>query len=589
MSREAKLWLWGIVALLCLQTLASTIFQGYAQVAVSDLTQLFLLLSGTLALLPLVKKSYGRARMFWALMALGTGFWCFYQALWCYYEVVLRQEVPNLFAGDIVLFVHLVPMIAAMAVQPHLQQDQRHTRLGSLDFIMLLIWWLYLYVIALVPWQHVNPDANIYQHNLNAIYSVEKAVLLASLCAIWFRSSGFWRQVYANWLGCVLLYSLISYLANWAIEQKLYFTGSVYDVPLAVSMAWVTWIGLQAARATAEEKPKPGNNGHGVWVARLGMIAVLSLPLFAAWAMFDRSTPESVRIFRLEVSLCAMLALGGMVFLKQHMLDLELLSLVKTSQEAFENLKRLQAQVVQSEKLASLGQLVGGAAHELNNPLTAMIGYTELLGLTTLSSEQKSLVQKMEQQLRRTRTLVSSLLSFAKQVPAEKSPIDVNALLQTAVRLRPPQHHGGFVQIQTNLGSNLPRVLGDSNQLLQVCLHITNNAAHAMSGKGGVLNVCTRSQNGFVVIEFTDDGPGIDKPERVFDPFYTTRPVGQGAGLGLSVCYGVIQEHKGRITCQNRPEGGAMFRIELPALIDAAGQENVATQAHSEAKAAATN
>jgi signal transduction histidine kinase len=589
MSRGSKLWLCGVIALVCLQTLASTALHGYARIAASDLTQLILLLSGTIALLPLVKKSYGRARIFWALMSLGMGFWLLYQTLWSYFEVLLRRPVPDLFAGDIVLFVHLVPMIAAMAVQPHIHQDERHARLGSLDFTMLLIWWLYLYVIILVPWQRVSPDPNIYQHNLNTIYSVAKAVLLASLCALWFRSSGFWKRVYANWLGCMLLYSLISYLANWAIEQEIYFTGSAYDVPLAISMAWVTWIGLQALSAATEEKPKPGDSGHGVWVARLGMVTVLSLPLFAAWALVDSTTPQNVRTFRLEVSLCAMLALGGLVFLKQHMLDVELISLVKSSQESFENLKRLQAQVVQSEKLASLGQLVGGAAHELNNPLTAMLGYTELLGATEVSPEQKSLIQKMEQQLRRTRTLVSSLLSFAKQVPAEKSPIDVNALLQTAVRLRPPQHHGSFIQIQTALGSNLPRVLGDSNQLLQVCLHITNNAMHAMTEKGGVLNVCTRAENAFVVIEFTDEGPGIEKPERVFDPFYTTRPVGQGAGLGLSVCYGIIQEHKGRISCQNRPQGGAMFRIEIPALIDVAEQESETIQAHTEAKAAGTS
>jgi len=587
MRRGTKLWLGGVLALLCVQTLASTAMHGYLQVATSDLTQLALLLSGTIALLPVVKKSYGRARIFWALMSLGMGFWLFYQFLWCYFEVALRKSLPDLFAGDIVLFVHLVPMIAAIAVQPHIHQDERHTRLGSLDFTMLLIWWLYLYVITLVPWQHVHPDPNTYQHNLNTIYSIEKAVLLGGLCALWFRSSGFWKRVYANWLGCMLLYSLISYLANWAIEQEIYFSGSIYDIPLGISMAWVTWIGLQAMSETAQEKPTAGSNGHGVWVARLGMIAVLSLPLFAAWAVFDKSTPESVRIFRLGTSLCAMLILGGMVFLKQHMLDIELLSLVKSSQQSFENLKRLQAQVVQSEKLVSLGQLVGGAAHELNNPLTAMLGYNELLGATALSTEQKSLVQKMEHQLRRTRTLVSSLLSFAKQVPAEKTPIDVNALLQTAVRLRPPQHQGPFIQIQTDLGSNLPRVLGDSNQLLQVCLHITNNAMHAMSEKGGVLRVCTRGETNLVVIEFTDEGPGIENPERVFDPFYTTRPVGQGAGLGLSVCYGIIQEHKGRIACQNRREGGATFRIELPALIDAAGHESEAVQA--QAKAAAIN
>jgi len=587
MTKGNKLWLGAVCGLVCLQTVASMTLHGFALVALSDSVQLCLLFSGTVALLPVVQKSNGRARIFWALMSLGTAFWLFYQGLWCYFEILLQKDVPNLFAGDVVLFVHLVPMIAALAVQPHVHQDQRHTRLGSLDFIMLLIWWLYLYVVTLIPWQYVSPDPNIYQHNLNVIYSWEKFVLLGGLCVLCLRSSGYWRRVYLSWFGCMLIYSSSSYFANWAIERKVYFSGSAYDVPLAISMAWVTWIGLKALRAAPEQTPQPGNYGHGVWAARLGMVAVLSLPLFAAWALFDTSTPQKVRMFRMGMTLCTMLALGGMVFLKQHMLDVELLSLLKSSQESFENLTRLQAQVLQSEKLASLGQLVGGAAHELNNPLTAMLGYTELLGATVLSGEQRSLLQKMEQQIRRTRTLVSSLLSFAKQVPAEKSPIDINGLLQTAVRLRPPQQHGAFIQVQTDLASNLPRVLGDSNQLLQVCLHITNNALHAMAEKGGVLKVSTLLKEQFVVIDFSDDGVGVEKPERVFDPFYTTRPVGQGAGLGLSVCYGIIQEHKGKVTCHNRPEGGATFRIELPAYTNTGEPQGDQSQSHSEAKAAA--
>jgi len=116
----------------------------------------------------------------------------------------------------------------------------------------------------------------------------------------------------------------------------------------------------------------------------------------------------------------------------------------------------------------------------------------------------------------------------------------------------------------------LPRVLGDSNQLLQVCLHVTNNALHALTDTGGTLTVTARLQDCSVVLEFSDDGPGMEEPDRVFDPFYTTRPVGQGPGLGLSVCYGIIQEHNGKITCQNRPQGGAIFLIELPAVIDPA-------------------
>ena len=591
MPRRSKLWILGACTLVCAQVLASVTLHGFALVAASDLAQLFLLCSGTLALFPLVRKSNGRARIFWALMMLGTGFWLLYQGLWCYFEVFLHKDVPDLFVWDVILFVHLVPMIAALAVQPHGQQDQRSTRLGTLDFAMLLIWWLYLYLITLIPWQYVYPDPAIYQHNLNVVYLIEKLALLGGLAVLWLRSTGYWSQVYANWFGCTLTYGLSSYLANWAIERNAYFSGSLYDVPLAASMAWVTWIGLKALHAAPQQKLTGNGNGHGVWVARMGMFAVFSLPLFAAWSAFDFATPQNVRTFRLTVTLFTMLVLGGMVFLKQHMLDRELLHLLKASQEAFENLRRLQAQLVQSEKLASLGQLVGGAAHELNNPLTAMLGYSELLISTPLSNEQRSLIQKIEQQLRRTRTLVSSLLSFAKQVPAEKTPIDINALVQTAVKLYPPQLHGTSVQVRTDLASNLPRVLGDSNQLLQVCLHITNNAFHAMADKGGVLQVCTRSEDDLVVIDFSDDGPGIQEPARVFDPFYTTRPVGQGAGLGLSVCYGIIQEHKGRILCQNRSEGGATFRIELPALTDSAAQRRSQSSFDSrlEAKTVATH
>ena len=335
-------------------------------------------------------------------------------------------------------------------------------------------------------------------------------------------------------------------------------------------MAWVTVIGILALRSSGKQQPVRASGGYGVWVARLGMAAIFSLPLFAAWSLFDTGIPQPVRIFRLVLTLSSMLVMGTLVFFKQHLLDRELVQLLTDSQESFDNLKRVQAQLVQSEKLASLGQLVGGAAHELNNPLTAMMGYSDLLASTELSSEQRSLMQKIEQQVRRTRTLVSSLLSFAKQVPAEKTLVDINALVQTAVKLCLPQSRGPNVQVHTDFAKELPRVLGDSNQLLQVCLHVTNNALHALTDTGGTLTVTARLQESPVVLEFSDDGPGMEEPDRVFDPFYTTRPVGQGPGLGLSVCYGIIQEHNGKITCQNRPQGGAIFRIELPAVMDGA-------------------
>jgi signal transduction histidine kinase len=571
MSGRSKLWILAAAGLVCAQALASLwLRQGFALTALSDVVQFTLLLAGTLLLLLNVFATRRRIRLFWALMTLGTALWLSYQTFWTYFEVLTRHEVPNPFSGDVVLFLHMVPMIAALALQPHVQQDDRTTRLGTLDFALLLVWWLYLYLFTVIPWQYVHAYEPSYDHNLNILYLTEKIVFLAGLGMLWWRSQGSWRIIYANWLGAGLTYSLISYIANWAIARKIYHSGSLVDVPLAVSMAWITVTAVLALHAPGKQQPARASRGYGVWVARLGMTAIFSLPLFALWSLFDARIPQSVRTFRLVLTLLSMLVMGALVFFKQHLLDGELVQLLTVSQESFDNLKRVQVQLVQSEKLASLGQLVGGAAHELNNPLTAMMGYSDLLAATELGSEQRILMQKIEHQVRRTRTLVSSLLSFAKQVPAEKTLVDINALVQTAVKLCLPQLRAPNVQVRTNFEKELPRVLGDSNQLLQVCLHVTNNALHALTDRGGTLTVSARVQDDSVLLEFSDDGAGMQEPDRVFDPFYTTRPVGQGPGLGLSVCYGIIQEHNGKITCQNRPEGGAIFRIELPAVLDPA-------------------
>lgn len=565
-SERSKTWIVAASALVFAQAGASLILRpSFTLIAFSDITQCILLLSGTLSFLPNALTSRGRTRLFWALMMLGMASWLAYQLLWTYFEIFLHKDVPNPFWGDVVLFLHIVPMMAALALQPHLQQDNRTARLGSLDFTLLLIWWVYLYLYAVIPWQYASTNATTYEHNLNILYLTEKVAFLAGLAVVWSRSQGSWRAVYAHWFGACLTYALSSYLANWAIERNIYYTGSLYDVPLAASMAWVTGVGLLALGRAPQQQDTRNSGSHGVWVARLGMIAISSLPLFAAWSVFDQQAPPQIRTFRLIVTLGTMMVMGAMVFLKQHLLDRELLRLLRTSQESFEDLRRVQAQLVQSEKLASLGQLVGGAAHELNNPLTAMLGYSDLLAEMPLDGEPRALAEKIGSQVRRTKALVSSLLNFARQVPTEKMLLDVNALVHTAVKLCQPQFLARNIQVNTELADELPPILGDSNQLLQVCLHIANNALNALGDRSGTLTVSTRQREGLVVLEFSDDGPGAQHAEQIFDPLYATRPVGQGTGLGLTACYGIIQEHKGKILCQNRPEGGASFRIELPA------------------------
>src|SRR4051812_11036851 len=602
MSRRAKFWGAGLVCLVVLQAAASLFFpRSFGLVALSDIVQCILLSCAALSCVPSIFRNSGRTRLFWTLMCLGFTSWLTYQLLWTYIEVVQRADVPNLFKPDIILFLHIVPMMAALALQPDVEQHDRDLRLGSLDFALLLLWWVYVYLYAVIPWQYVYASEDAYQHNLNSSYLVEKLALLVGLALLWFRSSGLWKTIYAHWFGASLLYSLSSFVATWALNGNTYYSGSLYDLPLVVSMAWITVPCLLALKMPVGRAAATRSLPRGVWAARLGMIAVFSLPVFAWFSLFNGpgaiarlllrlhapgtltaisqelfgfggSVPARVRTFRLILTFSAMLVMGSLVFLKQHLLDIELIRLLRASQQSFQELQLLQTQLVQSEKLASLGQLVGGAAHELNNPLTAMLGYAELLTSTELTPEQRSLAAKISQQTKRVRSLVSSLLSFAKQVPSSKTPVDVNAILQTCLKLSQPQMEVARVASSVEMANPLPRVLADSNQLLQVFSHIINNAVSAMSERGGTMTVSTRSERELVSIQFAVTEPGMAEPDRVFDPFYTTRPVGQGIGLGLSACYGIIQQHGGKISGRNRDEGGAIFQIDLPAVSQSAGE-----------------
>jgi signal transduction histidine kinase len=558
---RAKLWSVAVIGCLAALVLSALILpQAFRLTAFSDLIQCLLLLSGTLSFVPRVLRSQGRMRMFWALMTMGIALWLSYQLMWTYFEVVLRQEVPDLFSGDLVLFLHMVPLMAALAVRPHVPRDEYAARLGRLDFALLIVWWFYLYVVIVMPWQFAVPNLPAYSRNLNAVYLAEKLAFLGFLTACWFTSRGkSWRTFYANLFGASLLYSASSYVANWAIARDVYYSGSLYDIPLAVSMAWITLIGLWTTVHEPEAGTTKASTAYGVWVARCGMIAAFSLPIFAAWTLSDNAVPLRVRSFRLILTLAAALAMSVMVFVRQRRLDRELQRLLNHSQDSFENLKRLQSQVLQSEKLASIGQLVGGAAHELNNPITAMLGYSDLLLGTQLSPEQQALATKISHNVRRTKSLVASLLSFAKRAPASKTPLDLNTLARTAVKLTQPQWQALNIEVRMELGSDIPKVLGDSNQLLQVCLQILGNALHAMSEQGGrTLTLSTLSGNGLAALQISHEAPAAQANENA------------GAAeepedaLGLSACQGIVREHRGRIICEQRDSGGTTIRVELP-------------------------
>ncbi len=544
--------------------LSFSLQEGPTLTVFGDVTQCVMLLAVVLALGSNALSNRGSTRVFWLFMTGGAGLWLATQMLWTYYEVYLGQDVPNPFAGDVVIFLHIVPMMGALALRPH-RHGERPLRLGLLDFLLLLLWWLFLYSFIVIPWQYVRFDEAVYGYNFNVLYDAEKLAFLSGLGAFWLRSSGTWKRIYAHLFTAAAVYEVSSHAINIAIDQKQYYTGGPLDVLLVLAMAWFVGAGLvareQASTPAAFVEPR-----QEVWPGRLAMAAVLSIPGFVLWDLFASNAPAVVRDFRLLVALGAMVLLTFLVFLKQHLLDRELLRLLGASEESLQRQKDLQNELIRSEKLASMGRLVAGAAHEINNPLTAILGYADLLETDpALPEAQRTLAGKVRQQARRTHELVSNLVRFAKRAPGEKSRISVGPVLAGAIKMRSDELSKKLIFLEAQTKLSLPEVWADEHQLMAIFLHLINNAAEAMAVEGGgMLTVRAREEDGNVVLEFSDTGPGVQDPQHVFDPFYTTKPIGQGTGLGLSAVYGMVQDHGGHIECFNRPEGGATFVVKLP-------------------------
>jgi PAS domain S-box-containing protein len=241
--------------------------------------------------------------------------------------------------------------------------------------------------------------------------------------------------------------------------------------------------------------------------------------------------------------------------------------LYEETRQAYDNLRRTQEQLLHSEKLAAVGQLISGVAHELNNPLTAILGYSQLL---TSSGQVGPLAlgytEKIYKQAQRTHRIVQNLLSFARQHKPERVSVRLNAAIEDTLALRDYDLRMNKIRVHLNLAPDLPETLADPHQFQQVFLNLINNAVDAIleTSEQGDLWVTTGAEDHSIFVEFTDSGPGVKDSARVFDPFYTTKPVGKGTGLGLSICYGIVTEHGGTILVKNVPPRGASFRIELP-------------------------
>jgi len=229
--------------------------------------------------------------------------------------------------------------------------------------------------------------------------------------------------------------------------------------------------------------------------------------------------------------------------------------------------KLAQERLLQSEKMSSVGQLVSGVAHELNNPLTGIMGFAQLLLLKDLDEPVRHQVETIYAEAERASKIVSNLLTFARRRKAQKEPSNLNTLIERVLELRNYDLRVRNIDTNMDLDAALPETMVDANQLQQVFLNIIINAEQAMKGDDqGTLRIHTRPEGRAITASFQDSGPGMsaETVRRIFDPFFTTKDAGEGTGLGLTICYNIIEEHGGRIWAESEPGRGTTFFIELP-------------------------
>jgi signal transduction histidine kinase len=545
---------------------------GYALSVFGDLAELAFLLVAAVFMIRNALASQGATRIFWSFFAAGLVLWIAGVLQWTEYELVLRTPRPQTPFGDILLFLKLVPFVAALAAEPHIELTRRFRIFSFLDLSFLLVYWFYFYAIWVIPYRYVVHEEGIYSFHFDTIDSLGHIIFVAALGIAALRAQGAWGTLYRLCFAAFALYTMSSTMANVAIDEGKYYSGGLYDLPLLASVAGIAYFAVLGGKLPRCSAPSSLPRGEArssraliLLPARIAMLATLSTPIIGFALLGSPSVSYRIGHFRVLTTLLAMLILTLLLSLKQDLLSSDLIRSLREASLAYASLSSTHQRLLQTEKLASLGQIVARVANDVKKAMAATLNFSSaLITDAAAGSATRSMAEKIVSQAHRTDALLNNMLSFACESPIEIAPVDLHQLLSAAIGLarvgRSPH-----LRLEIKSEGTVPMVAADSSRILQVFLQIIGNAVDAMEDvSNGTLLITLRAVNQQVEIEFADSGIGVEEPERVFDPFYTTKTIGKGIGLGLSTCYGIVRQHQGDITCRNRSGGGAIFTVNLP-------------------------
>ncbi len=553
---------------------------GQRVVALGDLAQLIPPLAYGGLTLWLARQCRGQVRVFWNLNAMHALMWAIGQAVWTYLDL-FRSGVPVISPTDPLFFISSIPLAAALYGRPERDRPRWLFDIVLLDIVLIALFSAFVYIYFVVTIAVTDGREDLYNDNLTQLLNARN--LLLALWATWvWRTAGspVWRRmlgVYAIGLAVTfaggIVYDAID-RAGW------YAPGGLWDI---VFMAPYVVLAIAAAIAYDAKLFEPEEEAPAL--SKLPMVSLIAITLLIAIPIIDEVARRLLEVsvatesLRTRVALAMMIPFGIVVVVREF---LSRRALIRAGQD----LASTRQQLVQHEKLAAVGQLVSGVAHELNNPLQGVLGYAELMLATKPSSLEQEELRAIRDNANRAAGIVRNLLTFAGRNTTARGWQQINRIVRDAIATREAQLRAIGVDLTLEATDRLPLVYVDHTRLEDVIVNLIQNAEAAIAsrrdGKSlsrgvperarGEIRITTRMETNpdRIFVEVADNGSGLKEEDlsRVFDPFFTTREVGQGTGLGLSVCYGIVREHGGQITARNGAVGGAVLTIELPVMAE---------------------
>ncbi len=560
---------------------------GQSNVWVGDLSQLIPPLGFAAMAFLVARRSSGQAQAFWSLNVTHGVLWAIGQSVWTYYDVV-AGGVPIMSATDPIFFLASLPLAAALYGRPERNRPYWLFDILRLDIVLIGLFATFTYFYFVMSLVVTDGPQEVYNANLTQLFNVKNLVLAAWAGQVWYTATSYaWRRVLGLYaVGLMLMFA--GGLVYDAVDVfGSYSVGSLWD--LAWMLPYVV-LGLAAAQAYDDRLFAPGEAEAPL--ARLPVVSLIAIALLVLIPTIDEisrrvfEVSEATQTLRTRIALGMMIPFGIVVFVREFLSRRALL-------RAGQQLVSTREELAHKEKLAAVGQLVSGVAHELNNPLQGVLGYAELMALSDRDAESIEL-KAIRENANRAAGIVRNLLTFAGRATPARTWQQINVIIREAAQRRTPFLKQSDVGLDLHLAERLPLAYVDATRFQQVLLNLLENAEAAVAARrsgripaaavpasqpGEIVVTTSRAPSpDRIVVEVADNGSGVRTEDlgRLFDPFFTTRSVGEGTGLGLSVCYGVVREHGGLISGRNRDAGGAVFTIELPVSPDATEHRDIA-------------